>query len=266
MPARVDSVRHEGRSFIVTGAGSGIGAAACLRLAAEGASVVAADVRGALAADIVAEIHALGGRAIAVTCDVARESDVMAMIDAAVEAFGPPDGLFANAGTAGSGWIHETTLEDWNRVLGINLTGAFLCAKHVLPHFLEKGAGVFVSTGSIASVIIGGGGSAASYAASKGALLQLTRQIAVDYGARGVRAACVCPGAVKTGLPKHAAEDRELQTTPKGEPLPRNRLTTPLPRVAHPDEIASTVSFLFSDDASFVTGAALFVDGGLTAI
>ena len=253
MPGRIDRERHAQRVFIITGAGSGIGAATALRLAAEGAAVVVADIRGTLAESIAGEVRDRGGRAISVACDVAQEA-------------GAPDGLFANAGTAGSGWIHETSLEDWNRVLAINLTGAFLCAKHVLPHFLARGGGVFLSTGSIASVIIGGGGSAASYAASKGALLQLTRQIAVDYGPRGVRAVCICPGAVKTGLPKHASEDRERQTTPRGEPLPRSRMVTPLPRVAEPDEVASTASFIFSEDASFITGAALFVDGGLTAI
>lgn len=266
MSARIDAGRHNARVFVVTGAGSGIGAATAIRLAAEGASITVADVRLSLAEAVVERIRASGGEAIAIQCDVAKEADVVAMITASVAAFGPPDGLFANAGTAGSGWIHETTLEDWNRVLAVNLTGPFLCAKHVLPYFLARGAGVFVSTGSIAAVIIGGGGSSASYAASKGALLQLTRQIAVDYGPRGVRAVCVCPGAVKTELPKHASEDREKQTTPRGEPLPRSRMVTPLPRVADPDEVATTVSFLFSEDASFITGAALFVDGGLTAI
>ena len=266
MQARIDPQRHAGRSFIVTGGGSGIGASTVRRLAAEGASVTVADVRLAISEEIAAEVRAAGGQAMAVVCDVASEEDVAAMIERSVAAFGPPDGLYANAGTAGSGWIHETALEDWNRVLAVNLTGAFLCAKHVLPHVLARGAGVFLSTGSIASVIIGGGGSAASYAASKGGLLQLTRQVAVDNGALGVRAVCVCPGAVKTNLPQHATEDRQRQLTPRGEPLPRNRIRTPLPRAAEADEIASAASFLFSQDASFITGCAFFVDGGLTAI
>lgn len=266
MRARPVPDRHAGRSIIVTGGGSGIGRAASLRLAAEGAAVTVADIRGALAGETVHAIREAGGRALAVACDVSSEADVAALVASAVEAFGTPHGLFANAGTAGSGWIHETTLEDWNRVLAINLTGPFLCARAVLPHFLAAGGGVFVSTGSIASVIVGGGGSAASYAASKGGLLQLTRQIAVDYGAQGVRAVCVCPGAVTTNLPQHAAEDRQRQSTPKGEPLPRNRLKTAIPRAADPDEIATTVSFLMSDEASFVTACAVFVDGGLTAI
>jgi NAD(P)-dependent dehydrogenase (short-subunit alcohol dehydrogenase family) len=151
-------------------------------------------------------------------------------------------------------------------VIAINLTGAFLCAKHVLPHFLAKGGGVFLATGSIASLVIGGGGSAASYAASKGGILQLTRQVAVDYGERGVRAVCICPGFIKTNIGRHAQEERSQQISPQGDPLPRSRFKTPLPRAAEPSEVASAASFLFSDEASFITGCAFLVDGGLTAI
>jgi NAD(P)-dependent dehydrogenase (short-subunit alcohol dehydrogenase family) len=258
--------RHEGRSYVVTGGGSGIGRATALRLAAEGAAVAIGDVRAALAGGVAAEIHSNGGRAIALRCDVAREQEVAALVAASHDAFGAPDGLFSNAGSSSSGWIHETALEEWKRVLEINLTGAFLCAKHVLPHFLANGRGVFVTTGSIASVVVGGGGSAASYAASKGGLLQLTRQVAVDYGRRGVRAICICPGAVNTDLAAHAAEDQRAGAPPRSERLPRPPHWTPLARAAHPDEIASVVSFAMSDEASFITGTAIFVDGGLTAI
>lgn len=259
-------MRHSGRSFIITGGGSGIGRATALRLAQEGARVLIADVRGELADATLRHVEALGGTGLAVQCDVGREQDVEAMTVAASTAFDRIDGLFSNAGTAGRGWIHETSLEDWERVIRINLTGAFLCAKHVLPHMLKHGKGVIVTTGSIASVVIGGGGSAASYAASKGGLLQLTRQIAVDYGAQGIRAVCLCPGAVKTNLGSHAAEDRQDQAPPPSGALPRAKPWTPIARAAESDEMASTVSFLFSDDASFITGTALFVDGGLTAI
>ncbi len=266
MPAEISPTRHAGRSFIVTGGGSGIGRAAALRLAAEGAAVAVADVRAELAQDTHEAIGAAGGRSLALSCDVARESDVAQMVEAAAAAFGSLDGLFSNAGTAGRGWIHETALEDWERIIRVNLTGAFLCAKHILPHFLTQGRGVIVTTGSIASVVVGAGGSAASYAASKGGLLQLTRQIAVDYGSRGVRAVCLCPGAVKTNLGQHAAQDREGQATPSADPLPRGKAWTPIPRAAAAEEMAGTVSFLLSDDASFITGTAVFVDGGLTAV
>ncbi|MBL8772274.1 MAG: SDR family oxidoreductase [Phenylobacterium sp.] len=264
--ARIFRERHLGEVFIVTGAGSGIGAAAARRLALEGAAVTVADVRGATAQAVADEIAAAGGQALAVTCDVSREADVAEMVQASQARFGKLSGLFANAGTAGRGWIHETALEDWQRVLSVNLNGPFLCAKHVLPHLLAAGKGVIVTTGSIASVVIGGAGSAASYAASKGGVLQLTRQIAVDYGPQGIRAACVCPGAVRSNMGANASEDRQRDATPASTPLPRAPHWTPMQRASSPDEIAAVVSFLLSDEASFITGSAVFADGGLLAI
>jgi len=234
-------------------------------MAAEGASVAVVDKRGALADETAAAIKDADGEAIAIACDVGVESEVEAAVQAAAEAFGGLDALFANAGTAGAGWIHETSLEDWEAVLRVNLTGVFLAAKHSIPHLLESGGGAIVTTGSIASLVVGGGASAASYAASKGGVLQLTRQIAVDYGSQGIRANCVCPGAVSTSLGAHAREDRHSAATP-GERLPRPRHWTPLPRAADPAEIAAVVAFLLSDDASFMTGSAVLADGGYTAI
>jgi NAD(P)-dependent dehydrogenase (short-subunit alcohol dehydrogenase family) len=148
----------------------------------------------------------------------------------------------------------------------VNLTGVFLTAKHAIPHLLEAGGGAVVTTGSVASLIIAAGGSAASYAASKGGVLQLTKQIAVDYGPQGIRANCICPGAVRTNLGAHAAEDRESASTQPSGRLPRQIPEIPLRRVSKPHELGSVVAFLLSDDSSFITGTAVTVDGGYTAI
>lgn len=256
--------RLDGRRAVVTGAGSGIGRASALRLAGEGAAVMCLDVREELAAETAADITRAGGRALHRRCDVGDETDVSESIATATESFGGLEIVVANAGIASRGLVHELTLHDWEAVLRVNLTGVFLTCKHAIPHLLRSPASAVVTIGSVSSVIIGAGGSAASYKAAKGGVLQLTRQIAVDYAEQGLRANCVCPGAVATNLGAH---NRELPWT-TADPSPPTRITiaAPMRRVSDPSEIASVVAFLASDDASFVTGSAVMADGGLTAI
>jgi 3-oxoacyl-[acyl-carrier protein] reductase len=261
--------RLSGRVVLVTGGGSGLGKGACQRIVAEGGAVAVADIREALADETVAELKESGGRAIAVACDVADEGQVAEAVQRTVSEFGRLDGLVANAGTAGGGWIHELTLEDWNFVLGVNLTGAFLCAKHVIPHMLEAGGGSIVVTSSIAGSVIGAGGSAVSYAVSKAGIIQLARQIAVDYGSRGIRANAIQPAGIQDSqLGQHAAEDRRGMSTRMDpeDPLPRPKAWLPIRRAGHPrDEYGATVAFLLSDDSGYITGAAIPVDGGYLA-
>lgn len=258
--------RLAGKVVLVTGGGSGLGKGASQRIAAEGGAVAVADIRESLADEMAAEIRGDGGRAIALHCDVADEAQVAAAVKETVAKLGGLHGLLANAGTVGQGWIHETALEDWQFVLGVNLTGPFLCAKHSIPHMIEGGGGSIVVTSSIAGSVIGAGGSAASYAVSKAGLIQLARHIAVDYGSQGIRANAIQPAGIQdSNLGTHATEDRQRQTTPPAL-LPRPRPWLPIRRAGHPrDEYGATVAFLMSDDAGYITGAAIPVDGGYLA-
>lgn len=256
----------KGKSAIVTGGGSGIGRASALRLARDGARVLVADIRTALAEETAGMITAEDGTARFTHCDVGSEAEVDAMTAQAVEAFGGLDILVAVAGIATRGGIHELSLSDWERVIRVNLTGVFLSARAALRHMVGHGGGNIITIGSISSVVIGAGGSAASYKAAKGGVLQLTRAIATEYAHKGVRANCVCPGAVSTNLGKHNREDSASWTTVVQEQPRAYKFDVPLARPADPMEIANVVAFLASDESSFMTGSAVMVDGGYTAI
>ena len=262
----VDTTRLEDRVVIVTGGGSGIGKGACRRIADEGGKVGVLDLRAELAEEVAGAIVAAGGEAIALSCNVTKEEEVEHAVAQTVDHFGSLYGMVANAGTAGRGWIHETALADWNFVIDVNLTGPFLCAKHGIPHMIAGGRGSYVATSSIAGSVIGPGGAGASYAASKAGVIQLAKQIAVDYGPQGIRANAIQPSAVAdSNLREHTEEDRLDHTTPPAD-LPRGGAYQPIRRRGRPyEDYGAAITYLLSDDAGFVTGTSILVDGGLTA-
>ena len=264
MTNHADVGRLQGRRALVTGGGSGIGRATALRLAREGAAVAIIDVRPDSAEETAAAVAAIGVLAHAFAADVGEEHQLGAAVRKAIESMGGLDLVVASAGIARTGITHQLTLHDWETTIRVNLTGTFLTIKHSLPALIESERSSIVTIGSVASLVAAGGVSA--YDASKGGVLQFTKAVAVEYVDQGVRANCVCPGVVSTGLRANTASLHGAQPAVDKGPEPSLRLRIPMDRRAHPDEIASVVAFLSSDDASFITGAAIAADGGYTAI
>lgn len=256
--------RLQSRVLLVTGAAGGIGRAIALAAAAEGARVVAADVQREGAEAAAAEIVAGGGEAVSVPSDVADPEQVRGLVEAAIRRFGQLDVLVNNAGIGGDNVpAHELDLGTWDRILAVNLRGPFLCAREALPHLMRSGAGVIVNVASTYGLI--GAPNAPAYCASKGGLINLTRQLAVDYGQRGVRVNAVCPGYVDTDMGGRRASLPPEESRAANARREANAARQPIGRQAHVDEIARTVVFLASDDSSFMTGSIVTVDGGCTA-
>jgi 3-oxoacyl-[acyl-carrier protein] reductase len=251
---------------LISGGGGGVGGATAVRLACEGATVAVLDRRLEDAERTAERVREIGGTATAVFCDVTDESSVAEAVATAVAALGGLDVVHVNQGTLTMGSIQDTSLAQWNQVIAVNLTGSFLLLRETLPVLVEAGGGAVVTTGSIEALGINTRSPAsASYPASKGGLLMLTRKVAVEYAPKGIRANVVCPGAVKTGIIANVAEDfpdapgRDRWAAPLPFQLPDDVPSTP-------EDVAAAVAFLASDDARKMTGAVLMVDGGWSAI
>jgi NAD(P)-dependent dehydrogenase (short-subunit alcohol dehydrogenase family) len=247
--------RLEGKVAVITGAGGGMGREAALLFSLEGAQVCVADVDREAAERVAEEAR----DAIAVGVDVADERGVQAMYAATAERYGGIDVLYNNAGIspADDASILETRSEAWQRVQDVNTTGVYLCCKHGIPYLLERGGGSVINVASFVA-LVGAATSQISYTASKGAVLAMSRELAVEFARQAVRVNALCPGPVETPLLLRIFGDDPAA-------YERRRVHLPMGRLAKPREIVNAALFLASDESSYVTGATFLVDGGLTA-
>jgi NAD(P)-dependent dehydrogenase (short-subunit alcohol dehydrogenase family) len=253
-------VRLSGKVAIVTGAGNGMGRATALLFAREGASGVIGDVDAAAGASAVAEIEAAGGRAVFQRCDVSVEAEVAALVATAEERFGKLDTIFNNAGIEQPVTPSQDVSEAlFDKVIGINLKGTFFGCKHAIPALLRSGGGTIVNNSSVSAFANVGGN--ISYAASKGAVMSMTRVLAIEYARRNIRVNAINPGVIDTDMNRRNAG---LSADPAAVEE-RWRAITPLGRMGTGEEIAQTVLYLASDQSSFTTGIGLLIDGGRVA-
>jgi NAD(P)-dependent dehydrogenase (short-subunit alcohol dehydrogenase family) len=245
-----------GRVALISGGASGIGRATALLFAREGAAIALADVNASAGQRVADEIIQSGGRAFFELVDVTRAPDCQRLVERAIREFGRIDILFNNAGIIRRATVLDLTEEDWDRVMAVNVKSIYLLSREVIPHIQRAGGGTIVNTAS--GWGLAGGAKAAVYCASKGAVVLLTKAMAIDHGPQNIRVNCICPGDTDTGMLREEAQ----QLGEDNSRFLAQSAKRPLGRVGTPEEIAQAVLYLASGASSFVTGAALVVDGG----
>lgn len=249
--------RLENKIAVITGVAAGIGRASALLFAEEGATVVGADIDEIQGGEVETAIQEAGGIAHFIKADVSKQDDVVNLF-AKAEALGGVDVLFNNAGVEVVKSLQDTTEEEWDRSVSVNLKSVYLCIKHALPQMEKKGRGVIINNSSAAGLV---GSFSPSYSAAKGGIISLTKALAVDLGSSDVRVNCICPGAIETPMLERVIK---MQGDPK-EVRARRLKNYPVGRFGASEEVAYTALFLASDESSFITGAVLPVDGGFTS-
>ncbi len=251
-------MRLKDKVAVIVGAATGIGRATAILFAQEGATVIVGDINDPEGQATVQHIQAGGGTGVYVHCDVSHSSDVAQLMDTVIAHYGRVDVLHNNVGIDVKGKVHETTDEAWARCLDINLAGVFRGMKYAIPHMIRHGGGSIINTGS-AQGLVGIAGYAA-YAAAKGAVVQLTRQAAIDYAPYRIRVNCICPGTVRTPM---VEADLRRVADPEAR-VEAWKVMHPLGRIGEPADIAYAALYLASDESAWVTGHVLVVDGGFT--